>query len=150
MDESERIMKQRKTKIVSRLWLHSDKFKKMHMLSILRESTSMVIGEVGRARRGKHTINRYRHYQDSRGSYLGENLLQHQSFQWIFKVGSLCCEKDFQESSLAPHFEVINSLPFCLLYGPALTTVSDHWGHHSLGHTHLCRQSNVSAFQDTI
>ena len=41
----------------------------------------------------------------------------------------------------------INSLAFCLLYGPALTTVHDHWEHHSLDYTDLCWQSNVSAFQ---
>ena len=34
----------------------------------------------------------------------------------------LCCPRDSQESSPAPQFEGINSLAFCLLYGPALTT----------------------------
>ena len=61
--------------------------------------------------------------------------LQHQSFQWIFRVDfpedwlvwSPCCPRDFQKSSLAPQFESINSVAFCLLYGPALTTVHDHW-----------------------
>ena len=51
--------------------------------------------------------------------------LQHQSFQWIFRVNlpedwlvwSPCCPRDFQESSPAPQFEGINSLAFCLLYG---------------------------------
>ena len=36
------------------------------------------------------------------------------------------------------------------LYGPALTTVHDHWEDHSLNYTDLCRQSNVSAFQHTV
>ena len=42
---------------------------------------------------------------------------QHQSFQWIFKtdflsyglVGSPCCPRDSEESSLAPQFKSINS-----------------------------------------
>ena len=44
----------------------------------------------------------------------------------------LCCPRDFQESPPAPQFEGINSLVFCFLYGPALTTVRDHWEDHSL------------------
>ena len=68
--------------------------------------------------------------------------LQHQSFQWIFKVDwlvwlgqglirvdllvwSSCCPRDSQESSAAPQFENINSLVFSLLYGPTLTSVHD-------------------------
>ena len=31
----------------------------------------------------------------------------------------------------------------CLLYGPALTTVCDHWEDYSLDYTDLCQQSNV-------
>ena len=34
----------------------------------------------------------------------------------------------------------INSLAFCLLYGPVLTTVPDHWEDHSVDHMDLCRQ----------
>ena len=34
-------------------------------------------------------------------------------------------------------------------YSPALTIVHDHWEDHSLDYTDLCRQSNVSAFQNT-
>ena len=60
-------------------------------------------------------------------------------------VWSPCSLKDSQESSLAPQFESINSLAFCLLYGLALTTVHDHWEDHSLDYTDLCRQRNVSA-----
>ena len=52
--------------------------------------------------------------------------LQHQSFQWIFRVGFLldglvwspCCPRHSQESSPAPQFESINSLAFSPLYGP--------------------------------
>ena len=54
-----------------------------------------------------------------------------------------------KESSPAPQSEGIDSLAFCLLYGPVLTTVCDHWEDHSLDYTDLCRQSNVSAFQNT-
>ena len=35
--------------------------------------------------------------------------------------------KDSQESSLAPQFEVINSLVFNLLYSPTLTPIHDYW-----------------------
>ena len=35
-------------------------------------------------------------------------------------------------------------MAFCLLYGPAVTTVCDHW--EGLDYTDLCRQSNVSVF----
>ena len=49
--------------------------------------------------------------------------LQHQSFQWIFRVDFPvdwlvwlpCCPRDSQESS-TPQCEGINSLVFCLLY----------------------------------
>ena len=57
---------------------------------------------------------------------------------------------DSKEIKPAPQFKGINSLAFCLLYGPALTTVHDHWEDHSLDYMDLCRQSNVSAFQHTV
>ena len=60
----------------------------------------------------------------------------------------LAVQGTFQKS-LAPHFEA-NSLAFCLLYGPALTTIRDHWEDHSLDYMDLCLQSNVSAFQHTV
>ena len=44
----------------------------------------------------------------------------------------VCCPKDFQESSLAPQFKGLNSLVLCFLYGPALTTLHDHWEDHTL------------------
>ena len=56
--------------------------------------------------------------------------------------------KDSQESSLAPQLKGINSLVLCLLYGPALTTVCDHWEDHSLDYTDLCQQSFVSALHE--
>ena len=57
--------------------------------------------------------------------------LHYQSFQWIFRVylpkdwlvWSPCCPRDFQESSVAPHFKGIKSLAFYLLDSPALTTI---------------------------
>ena len=84
--------------------------------------------------------------------------LQPQSFQWVFRVDlpsdwlvwSPCCPGGFQESSPTPWFKGINSLAFCLLYGPPLTTVCDHWEDYSLGYMDLCRQSNISAFQHTV
>ena len=49
--------------------------------------------------------------------------LQHHSFQWIFRtdflqdrlVGSPCCPRDYQESSLTPQFKSINSSSGTLL-----------------------------------
>ena len=38
-----------------------------------------------------------------------------------------CSPKDSQESSVAPQFEVINSLAFSLLYSPTLTSIHDYW-----------------------
>ena len=86
-----------------------------------------------------------------------EHQLQHHSFQWVFRVDfpyswlvwSPCCTRDFQKSSLAPQFEGNNSLALCLLYGPGLTTVCDHWEDQSLDYTDFCWQSSVSAFQHT-
>ena len=60
--------------------------------------------------------------------------LQHQFFQWIFRVDFLqdwlvwypCCSRDSQESSPAPQFESINSLTLSLLYGPTLISVHDY------------------------
>ena len=63
---------------------------------------------------------------------------------------SPCFPGDYQESSPAPQFEGINSSMLCLLYGPALTTVCDHWEDHSLDYKDICLQSNVSAFQHTM
>ena len=65
---------------------------------------------------------------------LPELRLQHQSFQWIFRVDFLwgwlvgfpCYPRDSQESSPAPQFKSINSLELCLLYNPVLTTDIQH------------------------
>ena len=83
--------------------------------------------------------------------------LQHQIFQWIFRVDFLwdwlvwsCCPRDSQESSPAPQFKSINSLVLSLLYGPALTSVHDYWKNHSFNDMDLCWQSDVSAFQYAV
>ena len=60
--------------------------------------------------------------------------LQHQSFQWIFRVDFLldwlvwssCSPRDSQEFSPAPQFESINSLALSLLYGPTLTSIHSY------------------------
>ena len=65
--------------------------------------------------------------------------LQHQSFQWIFKVDFLydelvwssCCPRDSQESFPTPQFKSINSSVLSLLYGPTLTSVHDYWKNYS-------------------
>ena len=54
----------------------------------------------------------------------------------------LAVQGTFRSSSPAPQFKGINSLAFCLLYSPALTTVHDPFEDHSLDYTDLCQQSN--------
>ena len=68
-----------------------------------------------------------------------EPLLQHQSFQWIFRVDFLydwlvwspCSPQGSQESSPAPQFKSINSWMLSLLYDLTLTSVYDYWKNHS-------------------
>ena len=65
--------------------------------------------------------------------------LQHQSFQWIFRidflldglVGSPYSPRDSQESSPTPQFKGINSLALNFLFGPILTSIHDYWKNHS-------------------
>ena len=67
--------------------------------------------------------------------------LQHQSFQWIFRVNFLwgwlvwfpCSPRDSQESS-ALQFKSINSSALTLLYGSTLTSIHDYWKSHSFDH----------------
>ena len=83
-----------------------------------------------------------------------ELLLQHQSFQWIFRtdfledwlVGSPFSPKDSQESSSVPQLESIDSLALNLLYGPALTSINDYWISHCFDYMGLCQKSNVFTF----
>ena len=66
--------------------------------------------------------------------------LQHQTFKWTPRtdllqdglVGSPCCPRDSQESSLTPQFKSISSLVLSFLYTPTLTSIHDHWKNHSL------------------
>ena len=80
--------------------------------------------------------------------------LQHQSFQWMFRVDFLwdwlvsspCCSRDSQESSPAPQFKNINSSVLSLLYGLTHSSVHYYWKNHSFDYMDLCWQSDVSAF----
>ena len=80
--------------------------------------------------------------------------LQHQSFQWIFRIDflqdwlvwSLYCPRNSQESSPAPQFKSINSLALSLLYGPTLISVHDYWKNPSFNYMDVCWQSDISAF----
>ena len=73
------------------------------------------------------------------GVYVLDLQLQHQPFQWIFRVDFLqgwlvlppCSPRDSQEPSLAPQFEIINSLALSRLYGSTLTSIHDDWKNHS-------------------
>ena len=79
--------------------------------------------------------------------------LQHQSFQWIFRVDFLqdwliwspCCPWDSQESSPSLQFESVNSSVLSFLYGLTLTS---KWilTKTALTITDLCQQHDVSAF----
>ena len=77
--------------------------------------------------------------------------LQHQWFQWIFRVDffydwliwSPCCPRDSQESSPAPQFESISSLALSPFYGPTLTSIYDYWKNCSFDYTNLCPQSDA-------
>ena len=47
------------------------------------------------------------------------------------KTCSPCSLRDSQESSPTPQFKGINSSTLSLLYGPALTSMHDHWKNHT-------------------
>ena len=80
--------------------------------------------------------------------------LQHQFFQWIFRVNFLlnwliglpCSLRDSQKSSPAPQLESINSSVLNLFNGPTLTSVHDYWKNYSFDYVDFCQQSDVSAF----
>ena len=65
--------------------------------------------------------------------------LQHQSFQWVWRVDILwdwllwypCSPRDSQEAYPALQFENINSSVLSLLDGPALTSVHGYLKNHS-------------------
>ena len=76
-----------------------------------------------------------------------ESRLQHQSFQWIFRVdflsdglvGSPCS----QESSSTPQFKSINSSALSCLYSLNLTPIHDYWKNNSFDWMNICWQSNA-------
>ena len=80
--------------------------------------------------------------------------LQHQSFQWIFRIDflqdrlvrTLYSPSDSQESSPTPQFKSINSSALSFLYSSILTSIPEHWKNHTFDKMDLCWQSNVSAF----
>ena len=80
--------------------------------------------------------------------------LQHQSFQWTFRVDfpsdcliwSPCSPRDSQESSPELEFKGIYSSALSLFYCWALTSVHDHWKNPSFDYMDLCQQTNVSGF----
>ena len=81
--------------------------------------------------------------------------LQHQSFQWIFRVISFRIDwfDLFAVQGLSIVFSSItiqNSSSPNLLYGPVLTSIHDYWKNHSFDHTDLCQQSCVYAFEYAV
>ena len=72
--------------------------------------------------------------------------LQHQSFQWIFRVDflldwpvwSLCFPRDPQESSPKPQFKSISSSTLSHPDGPALIAMYDYWRKRNLVYPNLC------------
>ena len=80
--------------------------------------------------------------------------LQHQSFQWIFRVDFFCnwliwspwSPSDSQESSPTPQFKSTNYSMPSFLYRPTLTSIHDHRKNHSFDQMDLCQQSNALLF----
>ena len=80
--------------------------------------------------------------------------LQHQSFQWIFRVDFLqdwlfwspCYPGNSQESSPEPQFKSINSSVLSLLSDLTLTSVHDYWKNHRFDYMDLCQQNDAFAF----
>ena len=77
--------------------------------------------------------------------------LQHQPFQWVFRVDfpqdwlvwSRCCPRDSQEFS--PNLNS-KALAFSLLYDLTLTSIHGYWRDHSFDYVNLCWQNDVFAF----
>ena len=71
--------------------------------------------------------------------------LQHQSFQWVYRIDFLqdwliwspCCPRDFQESSPTPQFKSINSSVLSFLYSPTLISIHDYLKICSFDYTDL-------------
>ena len=69
--------------------------------------------------------------------------LQHQSFQWTFRVDFLTVLGTLK--SLLQHHNSKASLALSLLYGPTLTFIHGYWKSHSSDYMHFCWQNDVSA-----
>ena len=82
--------------------------------------------------------------------------LQHQPFQWIFRVDfpelvlSPCCGRDTPKFSPAPLFKIINSSVLSFPYGPTATSIYGYWKtNHSFDYMDLYWQSDVSALRNS-
>ena len=54
--------------------------------------------------------------------------------------GFPCSSRDSQESSPTPQFKSINFSVLSIFYGPTLTSIHDHWKHHSFDNMDLSQQ----------
>ena len=81
--------------------------------------------------------------------------LQHQSFQWIFRIDFLWdwlvwspAVQETLKSLLQHHSSKASILRLAprLLYGPTLISIHDFWKNHSFDYMRLCQQNNVSTF----
>ena len=64
--------------------------------------------------------------------------LQHQSFQWIFRISFrtdwfdlLAVQGTLKSLLTTTQFKIINSSALSFLYGPTLTSIHDYWKNHS-------------------
>ena len=94
---------------------------------------------------GSHSQTRLKRLSSSISSQQVAKVLelQHQSFQWIFRIDFLKFKiywfdllevQGTLKSSPTPQLKSINSLAFSLLYGPTLTSIHDYWKNHSFDH----------------
>ena len=80
--------------------------------------------------------------------------LQHQSFQWIFRIDffsdwlvwSPCGPRVSQESSPTPQLKSIHSSVLSLRSGPTFTSIHDHYTNRSFNCMEICQQSVIPAF----
>ena len=76
--------------------------------------------------------------------------LQHQSFQWIFRVDFLRIDwfdllaVQGTSKSLLQHHSLKVSILQCSAF--FMSSVHDYWKNHSFDYTYFCQQSDVSAF----
>ena len=71
-------------------------------------------------------------------------------FPWRLTALISLLSKGLSEIFSSTAVFIINSLALCLLHSPTFITICGHWEDHSLDHTDMCQQSNVSAFQHTV